>query len=98
MVQSNAPAEIYQLQVLLLQTNPPIWRRLARAQRQQHRHAARATPDRIRLERLSPPSFRDSRQGVWSEPDRLHHVQDRREESTSFPIPFPRQRALSLRI
>ena len=50
------------------------------------------------MERLSPPSFPDSRQGVWSEPDRLHHVQDRREESTSFPIPFPHQRALSLRI
>src|SRR5260221_210241 len=70
----------------------------ARAQRQQHRHAARGAPDRIRLERLSPPSFRDSWQGVWSEPDRLHHVRDRREERTSFPIPFPRQRALSLRI
>src|SRR5260370_38015491 len=28
MVQSNAPAEIYQLHILLLQINPPIWRRL----------------------------------------------------------------------
>ena len=28
MLQSNAPAEIYQLHILLLQTNPPIWRRL----------------------------------------------------------------------
>jgi hypothetical protein len=28
MVQSNAPAEIYQLHSLLLQINPPIWRRL----------------------------------------------------------------------
>src|SRR5271166_2876257 len=25
MVQSNAPAEIYQLHILLLQINPPIW-------------------------------------------------------------------------
>ena|SRR4030088_237262 len=28
MVQPNAPAEIYQLHILLLQINPPIWRRL----------------------------------------------------------------------
>jgi len=42
------------------------------------------------LERLSPPSLRDSRQGVWCEPDRLHHVPDRREESTSFPISISR--------
>ena len=28
MVQLNAPAEIYQLHILLLQINPPIWRRL----------------------------------------------------------------------
>ena len=28
MVQSNAPGEIYQLHILLLQINPPIWRRL----------------------------------------------------------------------
>jgi len=28
MVQSNPPAEIYQLHILLLQINPPIWRRL----------------------------------------------------------------------
>jgi Plasmid pRiA4b ORF-3-like protein len=28
MVRPNAPAEIYQLHILLLQTNPPIWRRL----------------------------------------------------------------------
>src|SRR5271165_5742394 len=28
MVQSNVPAEIYQLHILLLQINPPIWRRL----------------------------------------------------------------------
>ena len=28
MVQSNAPAEIYQLHILLLQINPSIWRRL----------------------------------------------------------------------
>jgi hypothetical protein len=28
MVQSNGPAEIYQLYILLLQINPPIWRRL----------------------------------------------------------------------
>ena len=28
MVQSNAPAEIYQFHILLLQINPPIWRRL----------------------------------------------------------------------
>jgi hypothetical protein len=28
MVQPNAPVEIYQLHILLLQTNPPIWRRL----------------------------------------------------------------------
>src|SRR5260221_4555577 len=68
----------------------------ARAQRQQHRHAARGAPDRIRLERLSPPSFRDSWEGELSEPDRLHHVRDRREERTSLPIPFPRHRALSL--
>jgi hypothetical protein len=27
-VQSNAPAEIYQLHILLLRINPPIWRRL----------------------------------------------------------------------
>jgi hypothetical protein len=26
MVQSNAPAEIYQLHILLFQINPPIWR------------------------------------------------------------------------
>ena len=28
MVQPNAPVEIYQLHILLLQINPPIWRRL----------------------------------------------------------------------
>ena len=28
MLQSNAPAEVYQLHILLLQINPPIWRRL----------------------------------------------------------------------
>jgi hypothetical protein len=28
MVQPNAPAEIYRLRILLLQINPPIWRRL----------------------------------------------------------------------
>ena len=28
MVQPNAPAAIYQLHILLLQINPPIWRRL----------------------------------------------------------------------
>jgi len=28
MVQPNAPAEIYQLHILLLQIDPPIWRRL----------------------------------------------------------------------
>jgi hypothetical protein len=28
MVQPNAPVEIYQLHILLLQVNPPIWRRL----------------------------------------------------------------------
>src|SRR6266446_10966312 len=28
MVQPNAPTEIYQLHILLLQINPPIWRRL----------------------------------------------------------------------
>src|SRR3954470_361356 len=28
MVQPNAPAEIYRLHILLLQINPPIWRRL----------------------------------------------------------------------
>src|SRR6266404_5503517 len=28
MVQSNAPVEIYQLHLLLLRINPPIWRRL----------------------------------------------------------------------
>src|SRR5258708_26989443 len=28
MVQQNAPVEIYQLHILLLQINPPIWRRL----------------------------------------------------------------------
>src|ERR1700693_2228801 len=28
MVQANPPAEIYQLHILLLQINPPIWRRL----------------------------------------------------------------------
>ena len=28
MVRPNAPAEIYQLHILLLQINPPIWRRL----------------------------------------------------------------------
>src|SRR5258708_7250755 len=28
MVQSNAPGEIYQLHILLLEINPPIWRRL----------------------------------------------------------------------
>jgi hypothetical protein len=28
MAHSNAPAEIYQLHILLLQINPPIWRRL----------------------------------------------------------------------
>src|ERR1700730_9554435 len=28
MVQPNAPAEIYQLHILLLQINPPVWRRL----------------------------------------------------------------------
>ncbi len=43
----------------------------ARAQRQQHRHVARPAPDRIRLERLSPPPFRDSWQGVRREPDGL---------------------------
>ena len=36
----------------------------ARAQRHQHRRIARPAPDRIRLERLSPPPFRDSWQGV----------------------------------
>jgi Plasmid pRiA4b ORF-3-like protein len=40
-----------------------------RAQRQQHRHVARLAPDRIRLERLSPPPFCDSWQGVRHEPD-----------------------------
>ena len=68
----------------------------ARAQRQQHRHVARPAPDRIRLERLSPPSFRDSWQGVRSEPDGLHHVHDRRQESASFSVSFPRERAASL--
>ena len=28
MVHPNAPVEIYQLHILLLQINPPIWRRL----------------------------------------------------------------------
>jgi Plasmid pRiA4b ORF-3-like protein len=28
MLQSSAPAEVYQLHILLLQINPPIWRRL----------------------------------------------------------------------
>jgi hypothetical protein len=28
MVQPNAPVGIYQLHILLLQINPPIWRRL----------------------------------------------------------------------
>ena len=28
MVHPNAPVEIYQLHILLLQNNPPIWRRL----------------------------------------------------------------------
>src|ERR1700737_2930829 len=28
MVQPNAPAEIYQLHILLLQISPPVWRRL----------------------------------------------------------------------
>ena len=28
MVQPNAPVEIYQLHILLLQVNPPTWRRL----------------------------------------------------------------------
>src|SRR5258707_7763085 len=28
MVQPNAPVEIYQLHILLLQINPPVWRRL----------------------------------------------------------------------
>ena len=63
----------------------------ARAQRQQHRHVARPAPDRIRLERLSPPPFRDSWQGVWREPDGLHHVHDRRQERASFSVWFPRQ-------
>ena len=52
MVQPNAPAEIYQLHILLLQSNPPYMAASAGAQRQQHRHVARPAPDRIRLERL----------------------------------------------
>src|ERR1700680_890858 len=68
------------------------------AQRQQHRHVARLAPDRIRLERLSPPPFCDSWQGVRCEPDGLHHVHDRREKSASFSVSFPRQRAVSLRV
>src|SRR5260221_7357398 len=63
----------------------------ARAQRQQHRNVARPAPDRIRLERLSPPPFRDSWQGVRREPDGLHHVHDRRHERASFSVWFPRQ-------
>ena len=33
MVQPNAPVEIYQLHILLLQINPPIWRRLCANER-----------------------------------------------------------------
>jgi hypothetical protein len=73
MVQPNAPVEIYQLQILLLQINPPIWRRL-HVRSDSSIAVARLAPDRIRLERLSPPPFCDSWQGVRREPDGLHHV------------------------
>ena len=46
MVQSKGPVEIYQLHILLLQINPPIWRHLHVGQ--QHRQVARLAPDLIR--------------------------------------------------
>jgi hypothetical protein len=57
MVQPNAPVEIYQLHILLLQDQPAYLAASARARRQQRRHVARLAPDRTRLERLSPPPF-----------------------------------------
>ena len=91
MVQPNAPAESYQLHILLLQINPPIWRRL----HVRSDISIAALHDLLQIVfdwndfHLHP--FRDSWQGVRREQDGLHYVHDRRQESASVSVSFPRQ-------
>jgi hypothetical protein len=61
-----------------------------RAQRHQQRHVARPSPDRIRLERLSPSRLFDSRQGIRHKPVGRPHVCDRCQQSTCILVRQPR--------
>jgi hypothetical protein len=55
MVQPHAPAEIYQLHNLEEQDITRPFGGVCTYAATQHRYVARVAPDRIRLERLSPP-------------------------------------------
>jgi hypothetical protein len=92
MVQPNAPVEIYQLHILLIQINPPIWRRL-----HVRSHSRIATlHDLLQIAfdwsdfHLHRFVIRGKEYGI-SQPDRLHHVHDRRQEGAAFSVSFPRQ-------
>jgi len=90
MAHSNAPFEIYQLHILLLPINPPIWRRLH----------VRSDSSIATLHELLQIAFdwsdfhlhrfviRGKEYGLSRRG--LPHVQDRRQESASLPVPFPR--------
>src|SRR6266404_1617555 len=98
MVQPNAPAEIYQLHILLLQINPPIWRRLH----------VRSNSSIATLHDLLQIAFdwsdfhlhrfviRGKEYGVSRMGCTTFTI--RREKSASFSVSFPRQRAVSLRV
>jgi hypothetical protein len=100
MVQSNGLAEIYELHILLLQINPPIWRRLL----------VRSDSSIATLHDLLQIAFdwsdfhlhrfviRGKEYGLSRVGCTTHHVQDRRQENASFPAPFPPQRAFFLRV
>jgi Plasmid pRiA4b ORF-3-like protein len=64
MVQSNAPPQSYQLRILHLQINPPIWRRLHVRSDSSVATLHELLQIGVRLEQLSPPPFRDAWQGV----------------------------------
>jgi len=78
----NGPAHIYQLHILLLHINPPVWRRLHVRSDTSIAMLHDLLQIAFDLERLSPSPLFDSRQGVRHEPvGRLHGVQTSENDS-----------------